>query len=471
MIDATEIEAKAKEFEILPSNVQRDYVFGWLLFGIFTMSGLKDKIFLKGGNALRKGYFENTRFSSDLDFGIPDDISQDNLLSEINKVCQFAQEKSGVVFINDDNKVEEKFTASEAPLPDLKVYEVRVYFRGFNGEAESMRLRVSMDVTRFDRVLLPLQSVKLIHPYSDAVEVACDIRCMKLEEIIATKLKCLLQRQHAPDLYDYVYSIRLLGGNLNKEEVVQTFVRKTIFHRNPYVLKGILNKTAFDYFREYWSKTLVCAKQVVIEVEDAISAFVADLDSLFSIYSDTGFAQFTYFGADLRSPIMQAGRNQTLLKIRYKGADRIVEPYALKYMQRKDGQEREYFYVYNRSGGANEPGIRCFVPENIQSIENTEEKFEPRALIELSKAGEMPENRYLFDPNRPTPAPRQRAVRSVGGIRTPRRASSGIKYVYKCNSCGKTSIKTKMDGNLRPHKTKSGYPCSGRYGYYVGTRY
>src|SRR3989338_345022 len=136
MIDPAEIESKAREFEIQPSNVQRDYVFGWLLRGIFTTSNLKDKIFLKGGNALRKGYFENTRFSGDLDFGIPDDIAQNDLLAEINKVCDFVQEKSGVVFVKDDNKVEEKFTASETPLPDLKVYEVRVYFRGFNGEAE-----------------------------------------------------------------------------------------------------------------------------------------------------------------------------------------------------------------------------------------------------------------------------------------------------------------------------------------------
>jgi|SRR3989344_3787904 len=53
---------------------ERDYVFGWLIFGIFTASGLKDTIFLKGGNALRKGYFKNTRFSSDLDFGIPGEV-------------------------------------------------------------------------------------------------------------------------------------------------------------------------------------------------------------------------------------------------------------------------------------------------------------------------------------------------------------------------------------------------------------
>ncbi len=461
MIDHSEIEAKAKEFEIYPSDVQRDYVFGWLLFGIFKLSGLKDTIFLKGGNALRKGYFGNTRFSTDLDLGIPDDISQENLLSEINNVCDLIQVKSGVVFARDDNKVKEKFTASEAPLPDLKVYEVRVYFKGFNGEKDHIRLRISMDITRFDKVLLPLQTVPLIHPYSDRQEIVCDIRCMKLEEIIATKLKCLLQRQHAPDLYDYVHSIKLLGGDLDKEEVVRTFVEKTIFHKNPYMLKEILHNTPFDYFREYWNKTLVVAKVFVIDVEEAIQAFIADLESLFSIYSSTSYNQFTYFNASLRTPIMHAGRTQTLLKVRYDGSDRIIEPYALKYMQRKDGASREYLYLYNRSGGKSPPGIRCFVPEKIQLIENTEEKFEPRALIELSKAGEMPENRYLFDPNKPTPSPRRRRIINRGRV----------KYEYRCNNCGKISIKTKMDGKLRPHKNKNGYPCSGRYGYYVSTKY
>ena len=73
--------------------MERDYIFGWLIFGIFTVSDLKDTIFLKGGNALRKGYFENTRFSTDLDFGIPGDIEKNVLLNEINRVCDFIQEK------------------------------------------------------------------------------------------------------------------------------------------------------------------------------------------------------------------------------------------------------------------------------------------------------------------------------------------------------------------------------------------
>lgn len=460
MIDKKEIEAKAKEFEIHVANVERDYVFGWFLFGIFSVSNLKDTIFLKGGNALRKGYFENTRFSTDLDFGIPGDISEDVLLNEMNKVCDFIQERTKVVFIKENNKVTEKFVAAESPLPDLRVWEVRVYFRDFYAGTDHFTIKISMDITRFDKVLLPIQSCRLIHPYSDANELVCMLRCMKLEEIIATKLKCLLQRQHAPDLFDYVHTIRILGGEINKEEVVRTFIRKTIFGRNPSVVKDILHHTSFDYFRKYWHKTIVCAKQLIFEAEEAIALFRSDLESLFGMFPNNGYVQFAYFGPELRVPIMAAGRAQTLLKINYKGCERMVEPYALKYLQRRDGVEREYLYVFNVSGGGSVPGMRTFVAERIGAIENTEEKFEPRHIIELCKAGEKPENPYLFDPNRPLPSPKRRAGRSTG-----------LMYVYQCSYCGKRFSRKTQNSMLRPHKSKSGYPCGGRTGFYVTTKY
>lgn len=467
MITSSEIEAKAREFEIHTSNVQRDYIFGWLLYGLFSVSSLKDTIFLKGGNALRKGYFENTRFSADLDFGIPGDIDQEVLLHELNQVCSFIQEQTQITFATDETKVAEKFSATDVPIPGLKVYEARIYFKDFYGNSDHIKIKVAMDITRFDKVLLPLQTLQLIHPYSDSENLACEIKCMKLEEIIATKLKCLLQREHAPDLFDFAYSIKLLGGQLNKEEVVTTLIKKTIFEKNPHVLKDILLKTSFDYFREYWNKTVVCAQQTIMGVEDAIAMFLGDLESLFNIFPDNGYAQFAYFGAELRNPIMKAARTQTLLKAQYKGEERMMEPYSLKYLQRRDGQEREYFYAYNCSGGQNKPGIRCLVSENFQKIENTDIKFTPREgyTIELSKAGETPENPYLFDPNKPVRVPRIR----TGRVRT--RTSYGPRYIYQCSYCGKKFSKGSYNAHLNPHKDKYGYPCGGRVGYYVDTKY
>jgi len=458
MIKKEEIDAKAAEFEIHPANVQRDYVFGWLLFGIFTASTLKDRIFLKGGNALRKAYFEKTRYSADLDFGTPGEIDQEELLAELKKVCSLIEANAGVKFL-DEQRISEWFPQVDGLVTELKVYDVRLYFRDFYGNAEHIKIRVCLDITRYDKVLLPLQTKPLIHPYSDASAVTCNVPCMKLEEIIATKLKCLLQRQHAPDLFDYVYSIRLIGGEIDRRQLVTTFVRKTIFDRNPHFVKELLLKSPMTVFREVWRNSIVCAKQAAMSVEDAISFYLNDLSKLFDVFPKNHFNAFAYFGPDLRNPIMEAGRTQTCLQITYDSIPRIVEPYALKYMQRKDGVEREYLYVYDRVGGKSGPGLKSMVAEKISSIRNTAETFTPQRPVELFKSGELPDDHLFFDPNRPAKNPSRRST------------GSGIEYSYKCSACGKIFRRSEMDSTMRPHKNKRGYDCYGTYGIYQGSRY
>jgi hypothetical protein len=206
-----------------------------------------------------------------------------------------------------------------------------------------------------------------------------------------------------------------------------------------------------------WQLSIVCAKQVAMAVEDAISFYLEDLNDLFNVFPARHFDSFEYFGPALRNPIMEAGRNLTCLRITYDAKERLVEPYSLKYMQRKDGVEREYLYVYDRIGGKSGPGPKSLVAEKMTSIATTNEKFEPRWPVELSKSGEPPTDHYFFDPNRPT--------------KTKSRPSStgGVRYLYRCPYCGKTFKRSSMDSKLNAHKNKNGYNCSGRHGIYAGT--
>jgi len=457
MIGQDEIDSKAREFEIHIANVQRDYIFGWILYSLFTNSTLKNKVFLKGGNALRKAYFANTRFSHDLDFGTPGEIAANEVIAGFSQVGSEIESRTGVNFLPDEHRISEWYPPSANLVSELKVYDVRLYFRNFYGTADHIKIRISVDFTRYDRVLLPLESKPLIHPYSDAALVSCDIPCMKLEEIIATKLKCLLQRQHAPDLFDYVYSIKLLGGNIDRRELVTTFIRKTIFDKNPLFAKDLLLKSPLAFFRNVWQSSIVCAKQVAIGVDEAISFFLNDLNDLFGVFPVQRYNSFEYFGPHLRNAIMEAGRSLTCLLITYDSTKRLVEPYSLKYMQRKDGVEREYLYVYDRDGGRSGPGSKSLVAEKLTSIENTNEKFVPRWPVELSKSGEIPDDHYFFDPNRPSKRPANRVPHTT------------VRYKYRCSLCGKAFTHRTMDSHLNPHQNKRGYPCPGIYGVYAGT--
>lgn len=92
----------------------------------------------------------------------------------------------------------------------------RVYFKSFYGE-EDLRIRVDLDIKTFDRLFLPIQPQRLIHAYSDAAQCQADIRCVKLEELLASKLKALLQRQHSPDLYDFVHAVFFRRSSTSRE--------------------------------------------------------------------------------------------------------------------------------------------------------------------------------------------------------------------------------------------------------------
>ena len=203
MIDKQEIDAKADELGVHVANVQRDYLFGWLLAGLAQAENrLRPSLILKGGNCFRKAYFEHARFSNDLDFSTQTELDPDTLVAGLSQACSFAGEKSGVEFLVDQSRVSERSLADD----EAKIYEARVYFKSFYGE-EDVRIRVDLDVKEFDRLFLPIQSRRLIHAYSDTEQCQADIRCVKLEELLASKLKALLQRQHSPDLYDFVHAV------------------------------------------------------------------------------------------------------------------------------------------------------------------------------------------------------------------------------------------------------------------------
>src|SRR5882724_3167483 len=184
MIEKKEIDQKGAELGVHSSNVQRDYVFGWLLAGLFQPgNALQNQLILKGGNAFRKAYFEDARFSNDLDFSTQTELNEESLRAAVKQACQFAQEYSGVEFLPDDNRVGLSETAGENTR-----YEARVYFKSFYGQ-EHFTLKVELDIQEYDRIFLPVQMQRLIHSYSDWTQCQAELRCQKLEELLAAKLK------------------------------------------------------------------------------------------------------------------------------------------------------------------------------------------------------------------------------------------------------------------------------------------
>jgi hypothetical protein len=148
---------------------------------------------------------------------------------------------------------------------------------------------------------------------------------------------------------------------------------------------------------------------------------------------------------------MAAAEGPHLLRIRYRGENRIVEPYSLKFKIRKDGVGREYFFAFDPRGGTSGvPGIRAYTAEHVQEVEPTETPFVPRFEIELRKAGAAEEVGRFSGPRRPY-------------YRAPR----GHEYEIECSYCGRRFRRRTYNRRIRPHADKYGNDCHGRRGYRV----
>lgn len=460
MLTKDEIDKMAGDLGVGPADVQRDYINGWMLIGIFNRPDLASRLVLKGGNALRKGYFANTRYSMDLDFSTESAVDKAMLKAELEAVTAFVTEKTGVGFVRDRLQVLDNTRVTAMLGEPLEVLEVRAYFLDFYGNAQVVPVRVHMDITQYDKLYLEPESRRLIHPYPDADQCAGQIRCVALEEILASKLKCLLQRQHAPDLYDYLHWLLLEGVAIDQSKILRVFMRKTIYSRAPGVAFELLLNLPQLAFQGLWDKGIVASSSCRLGLDDGFALFKAHLGLLFGQQSAMR-RDLSFFPSSLRDPIMSAGRHMHLMSLTYDGVERVVEPYALKYKFKKSGGEGEYFYAYDRTGGqTSAPGLKTFVPGKVQALKELDEKFHPRSEVELYKAGEMPDDPYFHGAGG-----NSRFIPSFGMTR---RKTHTIKYVFHCAVCGKRFRRKERNSDIRGHVSASGERCWSTHGIYDG---
>jgi len=405
MISDKEIEQKAAEFSISPINVEKDYVYGWLLKAIFDRPQLATRLVLKGGQALRKAYLPQTRFSKDLDFSALEHLDPSFLERELREVCAHVSAATGVRFL-DKIVVKDK----DLPIPDVDALEARLYFKGFYGE-ENLNLRAQLDVTQFERIHLPVQSRALLHGYSDAGDCATTVRVQKLEEMLASKLTALLHRRKPVDLFDLLYAVLIARDYpVARREVVSTFLKKSIFEPQPHLAREQLLGIPLVAFEGIWTSLIVPAA-TLMAFSFVTANFHRLVESLFALIVPSvavppaierpsgrslgragafsgGYgvaSNVSSFRVNMRQTLVTAAQNRHMVEMVYDGYTRLVEPYKLEYYVRKsDGYGSEYFWGWDTSGGnSGTIGIKRFFCHKIVSVIESETAYAPRFHVEL----------------------------------------------------------------------------------------
>lgn len=388
---------------------------------------------------------------------------RDQLETELRKICLSLSDRPGIDFDVNRTLIQDKKRVD----PDKKVTEARLYFHDFYGQESELILAIRLDVTEYDRRYLPVQQRMLIHPYSDVEACSTSIRCIKLEEILASKMRCLLQRKHIADLFDLVFAVLINRDiEVDRRELLATFFRITIFGREPGVVKALLVDLPLESFRRFWTDYITCPVTSWFDFDRAKTAFLEFIETILPGRAERGWNPI-FFTSVFRNTILAAADEMTLLRLAYDGVERLVEPYELAFKIRKDLVGREYFYAYDRTGGRSSgPGLKAFVPEKTTKVENTTEKFEPQFPIEIRKAGSA-ESVKMF-PGRPGGTPNSGMfVSQRRRARTKKHSGFGNIYTVICPYCNKRFRRETFDSKLNPHKDKYGNPCPGRQGMIV----
>lgn len=200
MISRLDLEARVREWGLREDVVEKDYVLGWLLWGIGSEPALADSWAFKGGTCLKKCYLETFRFSEDLDFSVlPGGPHREaELLPILERLLVRVHEASGLTF---DGKVPRLRTH-----PSGNYTEGRIYYRGPRGAPTVASVR--LDLLSSEIVLRPTVLREISHPYPDSLPALGRVRCYGFEEVFAEKLRALGERSRPRDLYDVVHLYR-----------------------------------------------------------------------------------------------------------------------------------------------------------------------------------------------------------------------------------------------------------------------
>lgn len=104
MIEPKEINKVAAANRVNDRQIEKDYALSWVLFAISKNKILNKALVFKGGTVLKKAYFEDYRFSEDLDFTLIDEtIRNEQILAEFDKLFDFIKEEANI-----DMQIDEK---------------------------------------------------------------------------------------------------------------------------------------------------------------------------------------------------------------------------------------------------------------------------------------------------------------------------------------------------------------------------
>ena len=402
MISRADIDDRVRRWELREDIVEKDYVLGWVLWGIGTEPRLHHTWVFKGGTCLKKCYIETYRFSEDLDFTVLDNgpIEPDEVLKTISRVLDRVYQESGIDFTQRQPVCRKRPKGNSA--------EARIDYRGPRNTPGPASIK--FDLTQDERVVRPPVLRPVSHQYPDTLPAPGQVRCYSFEELFAEKLRAMGERSRPRDLYDIVNLFRRPDFRRHPALVLDILGQKCQAKGIPVPsAESIQASPMFEELKSEWGNMLVHQLRALPDFDH----FWADVPHIFAwLNGEESIEELkpvplnegdelwtpppTFWESgpgSLLEPVRFAAVNRLLVDLGYSGKHRLIEPYSL----RRTRVGNILLHAIRADNGEN----RAYRLDRIQSVSVTNHPFTPRFVIEFPVAGTIPA----------PPSQRQRASR------------------------------------------------------------
>ena len=257
MILQKEIATISEQLGVSKSVIDKDWMLGHFIAAIFNEPELKETLIFKGGTCLKKCWFDEYRFSEDLDF-----TSKSQELELTQQHLKFITK-----YVEDNTEVKTHIVSLK-PLKfkdRLTGYEAIIKFWGADHPRNIMpptpdrwQTKIKIEIILYEEMIFDVSQQKVTHPYSDTLKLETTIPCYKIEEVLAEKLRALIQRSYtAPrDYYDIWY----LSNNfpdLDWKSIVVAFHKKMRFKNLEFTgIEQLINPKSDKALKGAWKNSL-----------------------------------------------------------------------------------------------------------------------------------------------------------------------------------------------------------------------
>lgn len=180
--------------------VEQDFLICQAVAAIFEDKFLKTQVAMRGGTVLHKAHlFPAIRYSEDIDLVLVGDRPASHIRKALTRVLRPVLGEPAESIVADIQLTVRNLVAKSKIIRSTYTYDP------LSSEAAFSHLKVEVN-TNENKSYFPLVAVKIQAPAVFGGTRVVNVMSYDLDEMLGTKLRALLQREHGRDLFDITWA-------------------------------------------------------------------------------------------------------------------------------------------------------------------------------------------------------------------------------------------------------------------------